>query len=85
MASSDKVKRLVLDMIKEMDLDIVDFRVEEKDDDHLEIYTKHVVDGKATELLLSEESSGTMKLFGLLPFIAKSMVVGSTLIIETHT
>lgn len=81
-ASSDEVKRLVLDMIKEMDLDIVDFRVEEKDDDHLEIYTKHVVDGKSTELLLSEESSGTMKLFGLLPFIAKSLVVGSTLIID---
>jgi AAA15 family ATPase/GTPase len=81
-ASSDEVKKLVLDMIKEMDLDIVDFRVEEKDDDQLEIFTKHVVDGYSTELLLSEESSGTMKIFGLLPFIAKSLVVGSTLIID---
>lgn len=81
-ASSDEIKKLVLDMIKEMDLDIEDFRVEEKDKERIEVFTKHIVDGYSTELTLSDESSGTKKLFSLLPFIARSLVVGTTLIID---
>lgn len=81
-ATSEKVKKLVLNMIKELDLDIDDFRIEEKDEDYIEVYTKHMVDGYSTELTLSEESSGTRKLFGLLPFIAQSLVVGTILIID---
>jgi AAA15 family ATPase/GTPase len=81
-ASSDEIKKLVLDMIREMDLDIEDFRVEEREHDQLEIYTKHVVDGYSAELTLAEESSGTKKLFALLPFIANSLVYGTTLIVD---
>lgn len=81
-ASSEKIKVLVLDMIKEMDLDIEDFRIEEKDNEHIEIFTKHIVDGYSTEITLSEESSGTRKLFGILPFIAKSLTYGTTLVID---
>ena len=68
----------MVDMIQEMDLDIEDFRIEEKDNDRIEVYTKHIVDGYSAEITLSEESSGTKKLFGLLPFIAKSLVYGTT-------
>ena len=81
-AKTDEVKKLVLDMIREMDLDIEDFRVEEKEENYIEVYTKHTVNGYSTELALSEESSGTRKLFGLLPFIARSLVVGTTLVID---
>lgn len=81
-AKSEKIKGLVLDMIQEMDLDIEDFRIEEKDNDRIEIYTKHVVEGYSAEITLSEESSGTKKLFGLLPFIAASLVYGTTLVID---
>ena len=81
-AKTDEVKKLVLDMIHEMDLDIEDFRIEEKDENHIEVYTRHIVNGYSTELTLSEESSGTQKLFGLLPFIAKSLVAGTTLVID---
>ena len=81
-ASSDEIKKLVLDMIREMDLDIDDFRVEERENNKIEVFTQHNVDGYKTELTLSEESSGTKKLFGLLPFIAKSLVCGSTLVID---
>lgn len=81
-ASSEAVKELVLDMIKEMDLDIEDFRVEESEGAPLEIYTKHVVDGYSEELTLAEESSGTKKLFNLLPFIAMSLIIGTTLVID---
>ena len=81
-AKSEDIKHLVLNMIKEMDLDIEDFRIEEKDNDHIEIFTTHIVDGYSAEITLSEESSGTRKLFGLLPFIAKSLTYGTTLVID---
>lgn len=77
-----EIKDLVLEMIQEMDLDIEDFRLEEKDENRIEVYTKHTVDGHSAELTLSEESSGTKKLFGLLPYIAKSLVFGTTLVID---
>ena len=81
-SKSEDVKRLMLQMIQEMDLDIVDFRVEEKENDSIEVFTKHVVDEFEAELNLFDESSGTKKLFGLLPFIAKSLLRGTTLVID---
>ena len=81
-AKSEDIKHLILNMIKEMDLDIEDFRIEEKDNDRIEVFTKHTVDGYSAEITLSEESSGTRKLFGLLPFIAKSLIYGTTLVID---
>ena len=81
-SKSEDVKRLMLQMIQEMDLDIVDFRVEEKENDRIEVYTKHVVNEYEAELNLFDESSGTKKLFGLLPFIAKSLLKGTTLVID---
>ena len=81
-STSGDVKHLMLEMIQEMDLDIVDFRVEEKENDRIEVFTKHLVDDVETELSLSDESSGTKKLFGLLPFIAASLLDGTVLVID---
>lgn len=81
-SESDDVKHLMLEMIQEMDLDIVDFRVEENDDNKVEVFTKHCVNQEEIELSLSDESSGTKKLFGLLPFIVKSLLTGTVLIID---
>ena len=81
-SKSEDVKRLMIQMIQEMDLDIVDFRVEEKENDRIEVFTKHVVNEYEAELNLLDESSGTKKLFGLLPFIAKSLLKGTTLVID---
>ncbi len=81
-ATSEDVKTLFLEMIQEMDLDIANFRVEEKENERIEVYTRHIVDDYEFELNLSEESSGTKKLFGLLPFIAESLVSGTTLVID---
>jgi AAA15 family ATPase/GTPase len=81
-SNSEELKHLILEMIQEMDLDIVDFRVEEKESHRIEVFTKHVIDGYETELNLSNESSGTKKLFGLLPFIAGSLLTGTTLVID---
>ena len=73
---------MMLQMIQEMDLDIVDFRVEEKENDRIDIFTKHCVDDVETEINLFDESSGTQKLFGLLPFIAESLTTGNVLVID---
>jgi AAA15 family ATPase/GTPase len=81
-AKSEEVKRLMLQMIQEMDLDIIDFRIEKKDDHRIEVFTKHIVDEYEAELNLLEESSGTRKLFGLLPLVAKSLLDGTTLVID---
>ena len=81
-SNSEDVKQLMLDMIQEMDLDIIDFRVVEDENDRIDVYTKHKVDGFEAELNLFEESSGTKKLFGLMPFIASSLLTGITLVID---
>lgn len=81
-SNSDEVKQLMLEMIQEMDLDIVDFRVIKDENDRIDVYTKHRVDGYEAELNLLEESSGTKKLFGLMPFIAASLLMGTTLVID---
>lgn len=81
-SNSDEVKQLMLEMIQEMDLDIVDFRVIKDENDRIDVYTKHRVDGYEVELNLLEESSGTKKLFGLMPFIAASLLTGTTLVID---
>lgn len=81
-SSSEDVKHLMLQMIQEMDLDIVDFRVVKDENDRIDVYTKHMVEGRETELNLLEESSGTKKLFGLMPFIADSLLSGTTLVID---
>lgn len=81
-SNSEHVKKQMLAMIQKMDLNIVDFRVEERENDWIEVFTKHIVDDYETELNLVDESSGTKKLFGLLPFIAKSLSLGTTLVID---
>ncbi len=81
-SGTDDVKRCMLHMLQEMDLDIVDFRIEEKEKGTVEVYTKHSVNGCEAELNLSDESGGTKKLFGLLPFIAGSLLTGAVLVID---
>lgn len=81
-SNSEDVKQLMLDMIQEMDLDIVDFRVVEDENDRIDVYTKHLVDGYETGLNLLEESSGTRKLFCLMPFIAGCLLTGTVLVID---
>ena len=81
-SNSEDVKKLMLDMIQEMDLDIADFRVEERGNDRIEVFTKHIIDDYEAELNLFDESSGTKKIFGLLPFIAQSLLEGTTLVID---
>lgn len=78
---SENSKKLILKMIKEMDLDICDYRIEERQED-IEVYMKHDIDGITAELSFLDESSGTQKIFGLLPFIARSLAFGTAIVID---
>ena len=42
----------------------------------------HNINGDKTEIDLKDESSGTFKLFGLLPHIIDSIFIGGTLVID---
>lgn len=81
-SNSKTDKKLLLQMIKEMDIDIEDFRVDDEKKDNVKIYTKHIVNNLEKELELNEESRGTIKLFGLLPDISDSIMSGSTLVVD---
>lgn len=75
------IKDMLLKMLQEMDIDIIDYRVEEKEK-KLKVFTSHLVEGHKYELDLFEESKGTIKIFGFLPFIADSLVNGKTLVVD---
>lgn len=76
------LKEIILKMMREMNLDIMDFEIREREDKKIDIYTKHEIDGEQYELNLNEESNGTQKLFIILPLVAYSLLHGSTLIID---
>ena len=82
LSDDESRKKMILDMFKEMDIGISDYRVERLDEQRLTVLAVHEVDGKTFELRLVNESSGTIKLFYLLPDIINSIVEGATLIID---
>lgn len=79
-----KIEKQFIDMLNEMDINISGIRtVKDSDGNVTEIYTKHKLkDGSDGELLFEEESSGTRKLFALLPFILHCIKSGSFVIAD---
>ena len=76
-----KIKQIILDILKEMNIDIKDYRIE-KESKTSHIFTKHIVENRDYELPLENESDGTIKLFALLPYIILSLSYGATLLID---
>jgi len=74
-------KPLILSMLKEMDIDINDYRYEESDNS-FEVFTSHKINGQEYELPLTHESGGSIKIFALLPYIIESLKYGGTLVID---
>jgi len=79
-----KGEKQFLDMLNEMDINITGIRlVKDTDGNITDIFLKHkLIDGSEGELLFEEESSGTRKLFGLLPFILKCLKDGNLVIAD---
>lgn len=79
---SPKMKKAILDMIKEMDIDISDYIIEKDKEKETKVYTVHTVNNKHYKLDLLEESSGTIKLFSIIPYLLNGLIKGGTLIID---
>lgn len=81
----DKEKESIfLKMLYEMDINIKSIRTEEDASGKITaIYTTHCLeDGSCEELSFEEESSGTRKLFGLLPFLLGCLHKGGLVIAD---
>ena len=74
------LKPVLLKMLEAMDIDIKDIETDPKNDD--EICTKHIVGGIESKLNLHDESSGTRKILGMLPYFLITLQRGKTLIID---
>lgn len=73
------MKEKVLNMLKEMGIDVTDYRIEKESN---QILTKHIVSKRTYELALDYESDGTIKLFFVLPFIVQNLMSGGILAID---
>ena len=79
-----KNEEIFLKMLAEMDINIIGIRtVEDADGKITAMYTNHYLnDGSCEELSFVDESSGTRKLFGLLPFLLSCLNTGSLVIAD---
>lgn len=83
---SNNEKSLLLSMMNGMDIDIYDYRIEEKEGKEgkkdIEVYTKHKKENKEYELNFDEESQGTKKIFSLIPHIIYNLLTGGVILID---
>lgn len=77
----EKYKKLLLNIFKQTDINIVDFTVKEDENGNIvDIFTKHKFD--MPSISFTEESSGTRKLFGLLVKLIESLQEGYLVIVD---
>ena len=74
-------KQMFLDLLKEFNIDISDYIIK-KEDDGINIFTLHNINGYEAKINYLDESSGTQKIFSLAPRIIGSLLNGGTLIID---
>lgn len=80
----EKNKKTIIKLMNDMDINIVDLRIERNNDGSIkEIYTSHLLrDGTRSELSLNDESSGTRKVFSLLPEVLAALDEGNVVIAD---
>ena len=78
-----KEKTMFFSMLKEMDINITDLRIEEDVEGEIKnIFCKHLVAGEEYELKIQEESSGTRKIFSCLARINNCLKSGRVLVAD---
>jgi len=82
--SIERDKKRILNVLQSMGIEITDVRVEYEDDGKVrELYTRHQLEnGHYKELKLFEESSGTRKIFSILPVILSGIDRGSFFVVD---
>ncbi len=83
-SENKKDKKILFGMLNEMDINIKDIRIVRDTEGQIsDIYLKHQLSSdNEGELLLEEQSSGTRKLFGMLPFIIESLRAGNLVVAD---
>lgn len=83
-ATIENDKRRILNILQSMGIDICDIRIEYDNDGKVtEIYTRHTIaDERGKELKFHEESSGTRKVFSIMPVILRGIDKGNLFIID---
>ena len=74
-------RQIFLDLLKEVNIEISDYIIE-KNDNNVNIFTLHNINGYEARINYIDESSGTKKIFSLAPRIIESLLDGSTLVID---
>lgn len=78
-----KEQAVFFSMLKEMDINISNFRIEEDMEGKIkDIFCKHRIDGEEIELTIQEESSGTRKIFSCLAQINQCLQSGEVLVAD---
>ena len=80
----EKDKTRILNVVQSMGIDIIDVRMEYDEDGRVNnIYTKHKLENeKFRELKFEEESSGTRKIFSILPVVLNGIDKGRFFVID---
>lgn len=76
-------QNLFFAILKEMDINIFDLRIEEDENGNVKhIFTKHIIGGEEFEIPIQEESSGTRKIFSCLARINNCLENGNLLVAD---
>lgn len=80
----DRNKHQIINILRSMGIDICDINIEREDDGRVKnIFTKHLLEnGEKKELNFEEESSGTRKIFSILPVILDALKKGDFMLID---
>ena len=80
----EKNKKQILNILNSMGIEICDINIEYAEDGKVKnVYTKHILEnGSQKELRFEEESSGTRKIFSILPVILNVIKSGNLLVID---
>ena len=82
LGNTEVLKPIILDVFDKMGIDITDYRLQKEGENSFQLYTTHTVDGNNYELRINEESTGTVKIFELLPILVYGLTKGQTIIID---
>ena len=82
--ADEKSKKILFDMFKEVDIRISDVRIEKDINGNIiNIYTQHEApSGEVIEIPFEDESSGTRKLFSLLPRLLSALKRGNLVVAD---
>lgn len=80
------VKPHILKLLSSMDIPIADYAVREESggdgETRKKVVTTHIVDGRAYQLEMNDESEGTVKILSALPGVYVSLISGGLLLVD---